>query len=143
MAITINPTTIVSGSQDTSAAEQNRIPLKMLGQDDFLALLVTQLKSQDPLNPQSDTDFIAQMAQFSALEESVATGKKITALQDAQDFQQANELLGRVVALQTEDSTQLSGTVSAVVLEAGTPKIVVNNQPYDLSQVLGVTLAQN
>jgi flagellar basal-body rod modification protein FlgD len=143
MAITVSPATVVSGSQVSTASTESRIPLKTLGQDDFLKLLVTRLKSQDPLNPQSDTDFIAQMAQFSALEESVATGKKIAALQNTQAFEQANGLLGHVVNLQADASTQLSGTVSAVALEAGTPKIVVNGQSYDLSQVLQVELPQN
>ena len=40
-----------------------------LGKNDFLQLLITQVQHQDPLDPQSDTDFIAQMAQFSALEQ--------------------------------------------------------------------------
>ena len=47
-----------------------RVPMKQLGQDEFLQLLVTQMRNQDPLKPVSDTEFIAQMAQFSNLEQT-------------------------------------------------------------------------
>jgi flagellar hook assembly protein FlgD len=49
-------------------AEQQRTPQTNLGQDDFLRLLTEQLQNQDPLNPQSDTDFIASMSSFSSVE---------------------------------------------------------------------------
>ena len=114
-----------------------------LGQQDFLNLLVTQLKTQDPLAPQSSTDFIAQLAQFSALSASVSTSSGITQLQNTEECQQANGLLGRVVTLQKDSTTQLSGTVSGVAIDSGTPQIIVNGQGYALSQVVGVTLPQN
>ena len=113
-----------------------------LGQDDFLKLLVAQLSAQDPLNPQKDTEFIAQMAQFSALEQSKTMGSNISALRSQQDFVQANALLGREVNLQINKDTTVHGVVSAVNIEAGTPKIVVNDQAYDMASLLSVSLVQ-
>src|SRR5438093_12497857 len=99
--------------------DSSRLPVRTLGQDDFLKLLVAQLTSQDPLNPQKDTEFIAQMAQFSALEQSKSMQVDIAGLRREQEFLQANSLLGRVVELHTEQDTPTIGSVSAVQVEAG------------------------
>lgn len=143
MSIAVNSSTGVSGSQNSTSSSSSRIPAQTLDQDDFLNLLVTQLKMQDPLDPQSNTDFIAQMAQFSSLSTNTSTNTKVTELQSAIQFQQANGLLGRTVVLQSNSSTQVCGTVSGITIDAGTPKIVVNGQSYDLSQVVSVALAKS
>ena len=57
--------------QTTSTTTSSSAPLKQkdLGKDAFLQLLVTQLQNQDPTKPQADGEFIAQLAQFSSLEQ--------------------------------------------------------------------------
>ena len=65
----IDPTSAAnSGSNDQSAATQQSAP-DPLGRNAFLNLLVTQLQHQDPLQPQADGAFLAQLAQFSSLEQ--------------------------------------------------------------------------
>jgi flagellar basal-body rod modification protein FlgD len=134
------PTDAISSSTATNPLLQppdpSRIPLKQLGQQDFLNLLVTQLTNQDPLNPQKDTEFIAQMAQFSALEQSKA-------MQSDMALFQANALIGRQVELKNTDGTRTLGTVSAVQLQAGTPLLMVNGQTHGLGQLLQVAPAAN
>jgi flagellar basal-body rod modification protein FlgD len=138
-----SPINSVTNSAGVSDPETRmRIPMQVLGQDDFLKLLVAQLSAQDPLNPQKDTEFIAQMAQFSALEQSKSMQTDIAALRAQQAVVQANALLGREVNVQVDQETVVRGVVSAVTFEAGTPKIVVDDQAYDISRVLSVSLAQ-
>ena len=143
MSLTVSSATAASNSQTASSSSSSRLPTQTLGQEDFLKLMVTQLQMQDPLNPTSNTDFIAQMAQFSSLSAATATNTGITQLQNTEQCQQADGLLGCTVMLQSDSNTQVSGTVSAVTIDSGTPQIVVNGQSYSLSQVVGVTLPQN
>lgn len=110
-----------------------------LTQADFLKLLVAQMSAQDPLNPQSNTDFAAQMAQFSALQTSQSTQTDMAQLQASQQVQQANGFIGRSVTLQAADGTSPSGMVTGVQMVSGVPKIIVNGSLYDLSQILTIS----
>src|SRR5450631_802767 len=109
----------VSGAQQT------------LNQRDFLQLLVAQMQNQDPLNPQSNTDMAAQMAQFTALTQSSAMSSSLSMLQ-------ANSLIGSTVTLQLDSKTTANGVVEGVILNGGTPQIIVNGSTYDLKQVVAV-----
>lgn len=72
----------------------------MLGKDAFLKLLITQLRNQDPLNPMEDKEFIAQMAQFSTLEQMQELNKNILSTQeqslDLLDKLNENQVMGSV-----------------------------------------------
>jgi flagellar basal-body rod modification protein FlgD len=61
--------TAESGTTTPTAEPKSRLATDALGRDAFLQLLTTQLSHQDPLKPQGDTEFIAQLAQFSSLEQ--------------------------------------------------------------------------
>ena len=119
-----------------SSASQSTNPSSTLTQANFLQLLVTQMTSQDPLSPVSNTDMAAQMAQFSALQTAQATDGDVKVLQ-------ANTLLGRTVTVTATGGTQASGLVSAVQFQAGTPQVVVNGLSYALNQITSISPAQS
>lgn len=89
-----------------------------LGKDDFLKLLVTQLQYQDPLNPMDDTDFIAQTAQFTALEQ-------MQNLNNATILGQATNLIGKDVEATDKNGVMVQGTVTGVKVVDGQAKVVV------------------
>ena len=120
-----------STNRIASAPGSTRVPIQTLGQNDFLKLLVTQMTTQDPTNPQKDTEFIAQMAQFSSLEQSKTMQNSIAQLQ-------ANSLLGKTVSLRSGSAPVVNGTVSAVQTVAGAPQLMVNGIAYEMSQVSNV-----
>jgi flagellar basal-body rod modification protein FlgD len=114
------------------ASSQNPLASQTLNQADFLKLLVTQMSSQDPLNPESDTDFAAQLAQFSSLQETqTMTGNLQT--------MQATGLIGQTVAVTpSTGGNSVGGVVSSVVVSGGTPEIMIDGNAYNLSQITGV-----
>jgi flagellar basal-body rod modification protein FlgD len=136
----IPATTNTAASTPTGTGTDGVIPLptKMLSQNDFLQLLVTQMTSQDPLNPMTNQDMLTQMVQFSALQANTNLQSNLTEMQSSQAFLQASSLLGRVVGLQTGDTSFAQGIVTGVDVSSGVPQIVVNGAAYDLSQVLSV-----
>src|SRR5262249_38660458 len=94
---------------------------------------------QDPLNPKQDTEFIAQMAQFSALEQAKSMQQDLSNMRQDQQLIQANSMLGRLVELQVDPDTTTTGIVNQIQIVAGTPEILVNGQAYDLTSVRSIS----
>jgi flagellar basal-body rod modification protein FlgD len=111
----------------------------MLGQNEFLKLLVTQMRNQDPMQPVSDTEFIAQMAQFSSLEQTKTMGADIAKLRQGNDFLQATNLLGKEVRLHLGDMAFTKGIVTDLNVKDGEARIIVGNKTYTLDQVNSVS----
>lgn len=77
----------------------------ILGKDDFLKILITQLQNQDPSNPMDDREFIAQMSQFSSLEQMTNMNQamqKFVTMQSSQNLVQHSELIGKKVQWKRE-----------------------------------------
>ncbi len=113
-----------------------RTPVQTLGQDDFLKLLVAQMSQQDPMNPMKDSEFIAQMAQFSALEQSKAMQQDMSSLR-------ASAMLGETVTVRLKDDNgQEIGTVtdvvSQVLIEKNVPKLLVDGRRFVLGDLISV-----
>jgi flagellar basal-body rod modification protein FlgD len=81
-------------------------PKRELGRNQFLTLLVAQLKHQDPLNPMESTEFTAQLAQFSSLEQLFDINDNLEILQGAEDGQRLENLLDYIgKEIKSSDST--------------------------------------
>jgi len=127
---TLNKTLAVNG----------RTPKTELGKDDFLQLLITQLRHQDPTAPMEDTQFIAQMAQFSSLEQMTNVAGGFTKLSALLSGSEAVNAVGRGVEIDFAGS-MVSGTITAAT-RGDHPQVQVNGTWYDWSSVKTV-FAQN
>ena len=107
-----------------------------LGKDDFLQLLVAQMKYQDPLEPTDNTEYISQLATFSQLEE---TQNMQASLQEME----ANSLVGKQVVLRvtssvTGETSDVTGTVDSVIHENNKTYLMVNNNLYSIDDLYSV-----
>lgn len=101
-----------------------------LDQSDFLKILVAQMENQDPMEPTSNENFMAQMAQFSALE-------AMNAMSSSFALTQAYSMIGKHVYVQ-DGSTISHGIVSGVVSEKGINYLLIGDKYFDAAKVTGV-----
>src|SRR5436190_23670124 len=112
----IDPTTGTTTAAATTASSSAKKADQVLGKDDFLKLMVAQMKNQDPMNPADDKDNIAQMAQFSSLEQITNLANATQDLANRMSLTQNVGLLGHTVTYTGTDGTAVSGTVDGLNL---------------------------
>lgn len=134
-----------ASTSSTSAALSSAISNSSLGENSFLQLLVTQMKHQDPTQPQDNSQFIAQLAQFTSLEQmtnvSNSSAQMVTELNNLTSSTQLNSaflLLGNTVTVQAADGSNVTGSVSSVNANGSTTTVTVNGTEYPVSSVLSV-----
>lgn len=127
--MTVSAIGVVPESSSASAAQVGTT----LGQDDFLRILLTQLRFQDPLKPVDNEQFIAQLAQFSALEINRGQSDKVETLLGIESVNQSLALIGKTVQIGQQGGA--SGQVTAVTYTSGEPKLTVKTSTSTLVDV--------
>lgn len=121
-------TKAASGVSSTSEKTSN----STLDKDAFLQLLVAQMKYQDPLEPTSNTEYVAQLATFSQVEE-------LQNMQNSMAQTQANNLMGKIVVMKTTTASgataYVSGEVERVVANSGKTYLGVDGSLYDIDDL--------
>lgn len=99
-----------------------------MGKDQFLQLLVAQMQYQDPLEPTSNTEWVAQMATFSMVE-------SLNNMSEAFSHQSANNLVGKYVLIDDGKGGYVKGKVDYITKQDGTTKLSVDDKLYDIDQL--------
>jgi len=109
-----------------------------VSQNTFLTLLITQLKNQDPMNPQDSSEFVAQLASFSSLEQMTQLNKSISTVLESS----VTNLIGRKVTVaDTSAASGFSeGIVTGITYYKDGPALSVNGNDYPLSAVQNVSM---
>jgi flagellar basal-body rod modification protein FlgD len=113
-----------------------RASKESLDKDDFLKILLTQLTHQDPTKPMEDKEFIAQMAQFSTLEQMTNMSQEFEKLRSLFSATQAYQMLGKTVEI-TDGDNAITGIVEEIV-GRDYPQLLVNGSYYDFSKIVKV-----
>ncbi|MBF0328299.1 MAG: hypothetical protein HQL10_04015 [Nitrospirae bacterium] len=105
-----------------------------IAKDDFMKLLFTQLKNQDPLNPVEDKDFIAQLASFSSLEQTTLMNNNISSLlkqEKISNASAASSLIGQAITSLDNDS----GIVRSIAIDEKGVYVSVNGKNVALDRI--------
>ncbi|MCG7376927.1 flagellar hook assembly protein FlgD [Paenibacillus sp. ACRSA] len=114
---------------------------KELGKDQFLKILITQLQNQDPMQPMEDKEFIAQMAQFSSVEQLVNISSQLKTLN--QSLGAVSGMIGREISWlssnKADNGTLRQGIVDSIVVRDGVHYAKVGNDEIKLDEIIQVT----
>ncbi|MBP1931504.1 flagellar hook assembly protein FlgD [Ammoniphilus resinae] len=100
-----------------------------MGKEDFLKILVAQIQHQDPMQPMQDREFIAQMTQFSSLEQMINLNKTLTDFTKTQNLNTYAAAIGKEISWMDEETqTSEKGIVSGVTAKDGAFYYIVDNQ---------------
>ena len=114
MAIsTVNPTPNPTATLPTAASSG---PAASVDYNAFLRLLIAQIKNQDPTKPMESTDFVAQLATFSQVEQSVQSNTKLDQILQSTALSQAGSLIGREI---TSADGKTTGIIAEVKIKSG------------------------
>jgi flagellar basal-body rod modification protein FlgD len=114
------------------------LAMDRMGKQEFLKLLIAQLRNQDPMNPMEDREFITQLAQFSSLEALDNVGKQLDGLARSQTLTQAAGLIGKRIEARLADGSAVTGPVAEVRFVNGAPRLVVDDHVLDIAQIVAV-----
>ncbi len=123
----------MTASANSLSSETNKTGEKNLGKMDFINLLVAEMQYQDPLEPSSNTDYVAQMAQFSQVD-------ALNAMQQSMKNMQASGLVGQTVVLSvtnptTGNTTEVTGKVDFVQYEGSKTYLSVDGSLYSMDDL--------
>jgi flagellar basal-body rod modification protein FlgD len=138
-SVTSNPSTVGTDIAANPAGYNVPTQKKVLTTADFLQLLTTEMTNQDPLQPMDNSASMAQMAQFSSLDQMNTLSQNFTLMRADQSKYTAASYIGKQVTV-TDSTGSVTGEVTAVDTATDTPQLEINGNFYPLSSVTKVEL---
>ena len=108
----------------STQASDTSLQQAVVSQEDLFRILLTQLNYQDPMKPMDNAEFIAQLAQFTSLEQARQSNEKFESLLRMQSTGQSVGLLTRSVQIGTQTGTEV-GQVTSITFAEGAPQLTI------------------
>ena len=132
------PGTYASSGMQSQTADSIKDRMS-LGKDDFMKLLITELRYQDAMNPVDDREMIAQLAQFSSLEQMQNLSAKIGELAKAQKAIQATSLIGKTITFIDAEGNRSQGKVESCEFYGDNVYLTINDEKISFADILKVS----
>jgi flagellar basal-body rod modification protein FlgD len=124
-----------SSSSNTSSAVSSADPFANLSMNDFLTLMITELQNQDPTSPEDSSQIMQEIGQMQSIESTTELNTTLNGLSLGQGLSAASLMLNQNIVGLDGNGDTVNGTVSSVVMNNGTPSLVVGNSTVQLSNV--------
>ncbi|HEY3397663.1 MAG TPA: flagellar hook capping FlgD N-terminal domain-containing protein [Armatimonadota bacterium] len=128
----------VASATQTSSTQSATPTNTIVGNQDFMKLLIAQLQQQDPLDPMKPSDFMGQLAQLQTVSQLSTVGDQLSQLNAGQNRSGPLSLLGRQVAWSDDQGASHQGQVEEVRLSDSASQLVVGGQLVNWSQIQSV-----
>ncbi|HLF93247.1 MAG TPA: flagellar hook capping FlgD N-terminal domain-containing protein [Planctomycetota bacterium] len=112
-----------------------------ISRDQFLKILVSELTSQDPLEPMNNNDFIQQLVGLQSLEQTANLTDSLSSFERFMQMSSGSTMIGKSVKGLAANGEQVQGVVTKVVLENGTVNVVVGSRKVPVDSITEI-LAQ-
>ena len=122
-------------SPATSSAVNSADPFSNLNTGDFLKLMITELQNQDPTAPEDTSQIMQELGQMQSIESTTQLTTSLNALSLGQGLTSASLLINQNIQGLDNNGDSVNGTVSSVVMNNGSPSLVVGNSTVQLSNV--------
>jgi flagellar basal-body rod modification protein FlgD len=136
-SIASNPSTTTGSSTSGSSALTG---FAALTSQDFMTMLLAELKNQDPTQPVSNADLLSQLSQMQSLQSNVELNSTLSGFSSNQQMAAGASFLGKVVTGTDANKQQVSGVADSVTLQNGTLMIGIGSSSVSINNVTGVAL---
>ncbi len=137
LSVGVTSTSATQKSSSTTAQTSKN----KLDEDDFMLLLLAQLKTQDPLEPMSNQEMMSQMTQLNSLTSLKSMQEAITKSAYYQQLSYGSSLINKEIGWKNEEEVE-RGVVTGVIVENNNVYVKVGNKQIAISDILDVTVAQ-